>query len=395
MDALLFIAIPATDTLDENSQFIWFSPSEEANNTGYDTIANINTQFPETPCIAILPGQKVFATQSELRINNRKQLQQALRYDLEEQLAEEVDNLHFAYQKNQQKTLDIAVVDKVYLESLIHFFAEHNILLQQMITDTALLNHAPEEWLILQSQEQLLLKTPEASYALDTNNLFLSLESITTELPDSIPVYSCSDFNLETSLLNFDKHACDNYLIQLCQYYPKTKLLNLLQGPYQVKTAQSWRLILATGLAGMLLFTSLFSYQLYQNHQLQQQETSLDNKITQLYKKSFPKARRIINPISQMRSKLKVLQNNQVKNGDFIPLLAKLARILQQQKQVKITQFEYQKQTLQINVSIPSLAKLEGFKNSLIQQGLQAKVASINKEEERILAQLTITGEKS
>jgi general secretion pathway protein L len=394
MEALLFIAIPAAQEIDENIQLNWFHQSEEKNTYGCDTASDLKERFPNTLYIGVLPAERVFETQSELRIKSRKQLEQALSYDLEDQLAVEVDSLHFAYQKNSDKNLDICVIDKTYLEQLIQFFADHNLLLQQLISETTLLSQAPEEWLIIHNNQHCLLKAGKYSYAIETENLILSLELLPDELeiPESIPVYTSSSFNLESPLTTFSTETSNHYFAQICQYYPTAPLLNLLQGPYQIKTTQAWRLIFTVGIAGILLFSSLYFYQLYQNYQLQQQESNLEHKITSIYKKSFPKARRIINPTSQMRSKLKKLEGKQVKNGDFTPLLANLARIIHQQSTFELKQLDCQKQTLSINFSVPSLEKLEHFKNDLIQLGLQADVTSINKEENQINANITMTG---
>ncbi|NOQ16752.1 MAG: hypothetical protein GQ581_06800 [Methyloprofundus sp.] len=397
MDALLFIAIPAAKEIDENIQLNWFHQSEEKNTHGCDTASDLKELFPNTLCIGVLSGEQVFETQSELRIKNRKQLEQALSFDLEEQLAVEVDTLHFAYQKNSEKNLDISVIDKTYLEQLMQFFAGQGILLQQLISETSLLLHAPEEWLVIHNNQRCLLKVGKQCYALETENLVLSLELLATELdlPESITVYTTGSFNLESPLTTFACETTTHYFTQICQYYPTTPLLNLLQGPYQVKTAQAWRLIFTAGIAGVLLFASLCFYQLYQNHQLSQHEASLENKITTIYKKSFPKARRIINPVSQMRSKLKKLENTQANNGDFIPLLAKLARVIRQQNAFELQQLDYQKQALNITFSTASLEKLEQFKNNLIQLGLQATVSSVNKEEDRVIAHIIIMGGRS
>jgi len=394
MDALLFVAIPENEPLDEDSQFAWFHQTEEKNNSGCDNLSGFKEKFPDIPCIAVLPAQKVFETHSELRIKNRKQLEQALKFDLEDQLAAEVDTLHFAYQRDAENQLSVSIIEKTYIENLIQYFSEQEVVLQKLISETSLLTQAPEEWLIIHDKQQLFLKANQFCYPIESGNLLLSLESLQTDLPEDIPVYSTSHFDLETPLTHFSCQNIDNYFVKLCQYYSSASILNLLQGPYKVKTPQTWRLILAIGIATTIIFASLCFHQLYLSHQLQQQEATLEHKSTAIYKKSFPKARRIINPFSQMRSGLKKLQTNQAQTGDFIPLLAKLARTLRTQGAIKLKQLDYQNKSINISFSTPSLEKLENFKNALNQQGLKAKVSSINKEENHITAQLLITGDR-
>jgi general secretion pathway protein L len=397
MSDLLFIAIPADKELNENLQLSWFHQSEKENIHGTNTLSRLKELFPSTSYIGVLSGEKVFETQSELRIKNRKQLEQAISYDLEEQLAAEVDTLHFAYQKNAEKNLDISVIDKAYLEELIHFFSDYEISLQQLLSETILLSYAPENCLIIHHDQRCLLKVGKQCYNMDTENLILSLELLPEEfaLPESTPVYTSSTFHLESSLTTFLSTKIDHYFAQICQYYPTTPPLNILQGHYQAKTVKTWRLIFAIGLASLLLFSSLCCYQLYQNNQLQLQEENLEKKIISIYKQSFPKARRIIDPVSQMRFKLKKLTSSQTQNGDFIPLLAKVARVIHQQADFKLKQLNFQKQALTITFSSSSLAKLENFKNDLIKTKLQAKISSVNKEENRVIAHIIITGAHS
>jgi len=393
MDALFFIAIPSDEPLEATTRFHWVQYTDNKSHYGYDTLSDLQTKTSENNCIAVVSGTNVFETHSELTIKNRKQLEQALRYDLEEQLATEVDSLHFAYQRNTDNTLDVGVIDTLYLASILDFFLDHAITLQSLVSETALLNQAPEAWLIIANEQQLLLKAQQHSYAIDIDNLELSLSSLKQELPENIPVYSVQALALESTHTQFKQQTIKQAFVQLCQYYTTDNPpLNLLQGQFQVKTPKSWRLLIGGALFSFSLLMAITLYQGYQGYALEQQDADLKNTMTSLYKQSFPKARRIVNPVSQMRSQLKQRQSAQNQQGDFTPLLATVARLLRTQNDITLLSIEYQKTALTIQLSTHSLSQLESLKNKLSQQGLEVKLSDINKDNNRVLAQLTIKG---
>jgi general secretion pathway protein L len=393
MDALFFIELPKHGNIDITTKVNWYKQDNEKISTGCDELSNLKDLADKSQCIAVLPGSSVYRTQSTLAIKNRKQLEQALIYDLEEQLAEDVETLHFAYQKNAQKTLDIAIIKKDLLQNWLVVLAEANIQLTSALTDTQLLDQFSESWLILHNNDYTLLKTEQNSYALDTQNLAAILTSFGSDLPESISTYSTNTLILEDCPTNLTTQKNPSSLFsQLCQHYATTGMLNLLQGGFQAKTQQTWRLI-QWGTAGLFILLSVLTLiQAYQNQQLQEQEAKLEQEIKAIYQTSFPKARRIINPVAQMRNGLKQLQNNQIQQGSFTALLAGIARAIKAQKEIKLSSIQYHQQIMLIEFSAPSLAQLEVFKDAITQQGITAEISSVTKADNRVLAQLKITG---
>jgi len=393
MDALFFIELPKHGNIDITTKVNWYKQDNEEISTGCDELSNLKDLADKSQCIAVLPGSSIYRTQSNLAIKNRKQLEQALIYDLEEQLAEDVETLHFAYQKNAQKTLDIAIISKDLLKNWLAVLAEANIQLTYALTDTQLLDQFSEPWLILHDNDYTLLKTEQNSYALDTQNLAATLTSFGSDLPESISTYSTNTLVLEDCPVNLTTQTNPSHLFsQLCQHYAATGMLNLLQGVFQAKTQQTWRLI-QWGAAGLFILLSVLTLiQGYQNQQLQEQETKLEQEIKAIYQTSFPKARRIINPVAQMRNGLKQLQNNQIQQGGFTALLAGISRAIKTQKEIKLSSIQYHQQSMLIELSTPSLAQLEVFKDAITQQGITAEISSATKADNRVLAQLKITG---
>ncbi len=396
MDALFFIEFPKHGNIDAATKVNWYKQDNGKITTGCDQLNSLKPLADKSQCIAVLPGSCVYRTQSNLAIKNRKQLEQALIYDLEEQLAEDVETLHFAYRKNAQKTLDIAIIKKDLLKNWLSVLAEVGIQLTYALTDTLLLDQFSESWLILHDNDSILLKAEQNSYALDTQNLATILASFGSDLPESINTCSTSTLILEGSPVNLATQADQVPLFsQLCQHYATTGMLNLLQGAFQAKTQQTWRLIKWAAAGLFILLSALTLVQGYQNRQLQNQEAQLEQEIKAIYQTSFPNARRIIDPVAQMRSGLQSLQNNQIQQGGFTALLAGVARAIQAQKEINLSSIQYYQQSMLIEFSTPSLEQLEVFKNALTQQGLTAEISSATKADNRVLAQLKITGGQS
>ncbi len=397
MDALFFIELPEQGLFDVNTKLHWYKKNTQTNlvSSGYEPLNTLQQYAKESQCIGILAATLSYETQSPLNIKSRKQREQALAYDLEEQLSEDVELLHIAYQKNAEKTLDINVIKKSLLKQLLDTLSTADIELQALISETQLLNQFTPDWLILHHETQLLLKTPTTSYAAETENLGVLFELLAEKesLPKTIDVYSNTpSLTFDNLPLTLNTKPIDTPLFnQLCEHY-QPSLLNILQGEFQAHTQKTWRTIQLTAIVSFLLIGSLTAFQLYQNQQLNKQSDHLEQQSIALYKDSFPKAKRIINPLSQMRSGLKSLQKNQTKRDGFFPLLAALSRATQQHNDINLSHFQFHKQALLISLSTLSLEKLELFKHSLMQQNINAEISSATKADNRVLAQLKITG---
>jgi len=394
MDALFFIELPKNGNIDVTTKVNWYKKNNEDISSGTDELNTLKDNIEKCQCIAVFPGSNAYLTHSELSISNHKQLEQALSYDLEEQLAEDVEKLHFAYQKNAQKKLDIAIINTALLTNWLAVFSEAGIQLTHVLADTHLLSNFSEPWLLLHDNDYTLLKSYDESYALETDNLNDILEIYSADLPVEVKLYSSTILSIESSPVNL---LAENYYPSifnlLCQHYDP-RLINILQGQFQSKTKKTWRLIqvVFAGLFSVLIALTIM--QNIQKSQLQEQESQLEQNITSIYKASFPKSKRIINPVSQMRTGLKSLQKNKTLQGGFTPLLAGVARALRTQKNINLIGIQYAQSKLNIEFSTPSLAQLEVFKNALSQQNLNAEIASATKADNRVLAKLKITGGK-
>ncbi len=391
MDALFFIELPKYGSINSASKLNWYRQDQQEVTTGCNELNTLIEHIGHCYCIAVLSGNNVYQTQSTLAIRNRKLLSQALQYDIEEQLAEDVENLHIAWQKNAENSLDIAIINKNLLQDYLDVFAEAKIPVTKLITDTQLQANCPQEFLLIHNADDTLLKTHQHCIAIESWNLPVLMESLSDTLPTSIPVYSTSSLTIADCPIQLKQQVLSEPVFNyLCQQYNHAPILNLLQGEFQRNPPQVWRFMQWLGAGVLVLLLMLTIQQFYQWQQLQNQEIQLEQAITEIYKTSFPQARRIIDPISQMRTGLRTAQAQQGNHSGLLSLLAAFAR--SQPNQIEINSLQYQQNQLSIDLSTHSLAQLELLTNALTQQGLTAEISAANKVNNRVQAQLILTG---
>jgi general secretion pathway protein L len=391
MDALFFIELPKYGPLNIASKLNWYRQDQQEVTTGYDKLNSLIEHIGHCRCIAVLPGNSVYQTQSTLAIRNRKLLAQALQYDLEEQLAEDVENLHIALQKNAKNGLDVAFINKALLQEYLDVFTEANLPVTKLTTDTQLLANCPQEFLLIHSTDYTLLKTPQHNIALESQNFPVIMETLGDTLPVSIPVYSQTDLTIANCPIQLKQQVLSEPVFNyLCQQYQHAPVLNLLQGEFQKNPPKLWHFIQYLGIGTLTLLLALTFHQFYQQQQLQNQELQLEQTMTDLYKTNFPKARRIIDPVAQMRTGLRTAQAQQNNNSGLFSLLAAFAR--SQPNKIEINSLQYQQNKLSIDLNTQSLAQLEALSNALTRQGLTTEISAANKVNNRVQAQLLLTG---
>ena len=121
--------------------------------------------------IVLVPGIDVFLGDARVPGRNRQQVLRAIPYALEEQLATDVEQLHFALGPVQADNhYPVAAVDREKMESWAELLREHGINANQWLPEMLALPAAEEGWSLLVDQETVLVRTgPYAGFASDSD----------------------------------------------------------------------------------------------------------------------------------------------------------------------------------------------------------------------------------
>ena len=354
------------------------------------------------PVVLLAPTENLVLTTTDLQIRQKAKLRKALPYALEEQLASDVEELHFALAPQRDERQAVAIIEKSLLEKWLDVFQSHQITPRAIIPDVLTLPWQAGDWSVACDSRRALVRTGRYSgFACDRENLAVlldaALESEQTP-PANLHLWQCNDeqplaWSREQPRLM--RHRCDGELLQLlAEGIDLNNSINLLQGDYSVQTdllksLKPWRW--AAGLA-LLLFAIGYAGKLIERNQLEARQALVRQQAEQIYRQTFPDARKVVNPRVQMEQRLKQLRGGGKKRQDrFLDLLATGGTVITADKEASLASIRYRNGRLDLKVTAPTLSKLDSLKNRLIEAGLNTELTNADSAGGKAVGNLRIT----
>jgi general secretion pathway protein L len=346
--------------------------------------------------IVLLPNTEILLTQVTLPTTQRQRLQQAVPYALEEQLAEDIEQLHFALgQRDAQQRLAVAIIAQRHLDSYLNALREHQLFPTVVMPEVLALPLISESWSVSQYGQRVLVRTEkQAGFAIDEENLQNILPLMT--LPSQIIVWGKLSESVREAFNSLNMPIIEKIRdeIFLISNNYRTVPINLLQGKYQPvsQTAHLWRPWRLT-VALLLIFSciEIGKLGLYYN-QLEQQAQALNQQIEQIYRQTFPQAQKIVNPRVQMEQQLIELKGK-AKNtqaGNFLILLNQLSPALSKVTSLNLKEISYQSGKLELSLEVADLATLESLKRYVKEAGMNAVISPSGGESKVVRAKLQV-----
>jgi len=354
------------------------------------------------PVVLILPGEDVLITQVTLPIHQMAKLRKAIPYALEEKLASDVEELHFAIGQRNQDTSDVAVIEKQRLDQWLEPFDKQQIMPRAVVPDLLCLPWKPEEWTVLQEDDRALVRTGKyAGFCCDRDNIepfLLAKLNNNVNPPNLIQDYLCglgTALKLTGDTPEIITQACGHSPLRiLAQGWHPRQSLNLLQGSYNTqtdlaKTLKPWRW--AAIVFGLWLAAS-FTQKIIERQQLQQQLDHLRTQTEKVFRLSHPGIKRIVNPRAQMEQRLKALKEGGESSGDdFMAMLTSSGKIIGQQPDISLDNISYRNGQLNFNITAKSLSQLDSLKQTLQKEtGLSTELRSADSSQDHASGQIRL-----
>jgi len=399
------------------SQLICFHPNNnQVNWATFDSKGQLNQgatqvdldtlELQNNPTFILVPGTEVLLTQADVPSRQWQRIIQAVPYALEEQLAEDVENLHFALGKTKDGYVAVAVIARTLMDSYLQQLPTLGLTSVVLIPDILAVPKPNDGWGMLLLDEIALVRTDSyAGFAIETeclhNALSVTLLEHESNPPSQITIFSGSESLASTIDLTtlgipiIEKNHSEGILAWMAQELVATKPLNLLQGDYRsqdkmVSLLRPWRLT-----ALLLLFWGglIMAEQWLEYRQLRQQRQALNTQIEKVYRETFPSAHKIVNPRVQMKQKLVALRTQQGDTSaseNFLPLLTKISPQLVRTSGFELKQLDYRQGQFDLQLTVTSLQALEHLKRRLTNLGLNVEIQSANSHLNKVASRLRI-----
>jgi general secretion pathway protein L len=348
--------------------------------------------------VLLCPAGEITLAEPELPLRGGARIAQAVPFALEEQLASEVETLHFAVgaKKPGAAGTPVAVVARSLMDRWHGACEAAGIHPDAAYPDASTVPVSPGACTLLLDEGMLFVRRPDAlPYALDANPLEAALDlalDVRGESSDggAGPVVehvaffaSPSDYEKyrdtieglrsRTATLQV-KLLPEGALPLLAAQAGSGTAVNLLQGPYAARSSMAvrfkeWRLPAALAAATALVFVASQGLSIWR---LKQAEKKLDAEIAAVFAAAMP-GQKVIDPRAQMQG---VLGNQGASGGALLPAISALAQAMSQSPQAKLESISFRGNVVDLRLTAPSVEAIDAIKQAMTVAGITAELQS-------------------
>ncbi len=367
--------------------------------------------------VVLVPGERVLFSHARLPTRQRQRMLRAVPYALEEQLAEDVERLHFALgAQDAERGVAVAVIARACMDHWLEALRGAGIHADALIPDTLMLPWEPGTWTGLLEPHRVILRTgAQDGLAADPGDLVELLDLTLREvrekdgeadreaLPEHIRLFVDPALGPPAGLEALPvpvavEESPDGPLGLLPAAAdgvdPTRRAIHLLQGAYSRREQlgrlwRPWRVTAALLGAWLLVGAGL---QVYQYFDLRARTAASSREIVQLYRRTFPNDHRVVNARAQMEHHLEEMRRRRgAAAGGFLALLGKAGAALQKSPGITLQAVAYRGGGLDLRVAARDMQGLDRLRKALAGRGgLNVDLQSASTRNGRVESRLRI-----
>ncbi|HKZ74338.1 MAG TPA: type II secretion system protein GspL [Steroidobacteraceae bacterium] len=361
----------------------------------------------------LIPAADVLVTEVDVPVKSGTKLQQVVPFALEEQLAEDIDGLHFAIGRRiaESNRVPVAVVSRALLESWLETLRSARLAPECIYADSELLPANPGQAVALLEGDDVVLRLPgSAAAAMPIAALDTALDiAAQPDVADAegaargLVLYTTpAEWQQHKSVIEAERQRFEGIKVQLlpsgaltlfAQQLPSASAINLLQGPYapasELATGwRAWRVaaILAVSLLGLHVVGKAVEL-----GALRRAERTLDESIETTFRAAMPAEQSTVDARRRMNQRLLAVRGGDDGSG----LLAALGALAQARANVPgstVQAMSYRDGALELRMSAPDAETLDRLSQALRSSGWQADLTSGGAAEGRYEGRLQLRG---
>ncbi len=364
----------------------------------------------------VVPADGVLLAETRVPGGSAQRAQVAAKYALEEQLADDVEDLHFALGARRAGDLwPVAVIDRDAMDALRERCSEAGLRPLAVLPETlALPLFDPDEppgtvWTALADGDQAIVRLGDhAGFVCDADMAGAMLDGARSEAAKAASLDPGASADGAGSLqlvlhetdgtpplelpagLEVERRRVRGRMELHAAALAEAPAINLLQGEYSPRTQfdatwKPWRW--TAGLAAALLLI-LVGGRWLDLRELAAQEAALDAEIARTFEQALPGTRQV-RPRQQMQQALARIGAGG--GGGFTDRLAQLAAGLATQPQTTVNSIGVRGDRIDLDLSTDAVPTLDALASALEQQGsLSMTVQSANRDDEGVRARVRV-----
>ena len=344
--------------------------------------------------IGLAPAIDTVIRQLPLPRKNRRQALAALPFMLEDELAQDVEQVHFSVYQQDKTSASLAYLSHSKMALWLAWLTDADLKASRIVPEGLALPETSEpNWHFIQLGEQWILRCSASQVLALDNEACLSLW-LDHQVSRDVTLISHTPW--PESLAT--RHPAQVELAEL----PLAALIqgalhcscNLRNGRYVDTTSKpvtAWRPWLkVAGFAGGALLMYLTSVGL-ELKALHQQEQTLKEEIQRTFALAFPNAKNVSDPRKQLQQELNKIGGTAITEGSFLEFLQDLLPIYQRVGAIKVEslRFDGKRNELRIQASAADFQQFEKFK-AAIGNGYMAELGALNSNDGKVAGTITI-----
>jgi general secretion pathway protein L len=350
--------------------------------------------------LVILPAGEALVTESDAPAKSAAKLAQVIPYALEERVADEIENLHFALGERDsvRGRVPVVVIERARIDARLAELRGAGLNPSAMYSAAQLLPAMPGQMIALLDGDSLTLRSADAPPlvmpALSIDDAFeMALASQSAPIPGlesaapGLLIYAGHDeWQAHQETVDAWRDRFTGVKVQLLPDGPLTLLasaaaagdaVNLLQGTLAVSSPleQGWRAWrVAAVLAGVLLCLHVGS-RFFELYRLKNTEAALTTSIEEAFRSAMPGAQNATDARRRITQRLEEVRSGG--GGALLPALAALAAARNAAPSTTIEGINYRDGVLDLRVMAPDAASLDAIGQQLRAANWQADIKDL------------------
>lgn len=400
---LRFFVSPDTRVIDEDTSVKWVleKDGDDANDCGTVKLSNAAELIQDRRVVILLPLEQLYISSVSVQTKNKKQLEKAVPFALEDDLVQDIEDMHFALgRRTENREIPVSVISKAHLDHLIKMLSNVNILPDIITADIYGLEYSDEQWTLCIDDGHVIARTSEwdgfTCEAADFVEFMQIAVNEQEQAPNKIFVYSHPDEKIE-NISKLNNVQLDDFWSPsaFIKGFTADSCINLLQGSYAKadkthKTIRPWKI--AAALAAIWIAISMLHTTIEYNRYNKLNE-SLTSEINQVFKATFPDINKVVNARVQMEQRLKKLSssNSQTSNADFLKFLHQSGYELYKNPNISIVDIQYKNQQLSLDIKAKDIQMLEAVKTKLQSKNIKAELQTTKQVDDFVLTRMLVS----
>ncbi|MBV7316700.1 type II secretion system protein GspL [Shewanella sp. NIFS-20-20] len=377
------------------SWLIWSAATNDVIASGVlakpSELATLSEHAANRPVDVLVSSAGLTLTQVNLPVKGQRQALKALPFMLEENLAGNVDDMHFVPSERDGDLLGVIAVSHQQMQAWLAWLADAQITPSVMLADCLCLPAVDGcDWSAMAFDDDIMLRLNGGlGYLLPKSWLLLALTQLTATLPTP-PVVACfTEMDLPATDIRMQPLELP---MQVLVSGISSAKGNLLSGHYQPKKHYSAALRPWLPVAALVLLALVLSlvdkgvaiYRINQETQVVQQQ------VQSIFTTMVPGSRRIVNLRNQLGAELRKLQG-QGSGGQLFVMLAELEPVFKAVPSLKPNglRFDSQRSELRLQVTADSFEQIEKFRE-LASKDFKVEAGAMNSAEQSVNSTLIL-----